>query len=79
MDEDRGGDGVADTIRGLVDDMPGAARGAIGTARDLYRRGAMAVTRTSGDSGALMLMAGGAAIAGLSWLLVRRAKRKPRA
>ncbi|WP_419825280.1 hypothetical protein [Sphingomonas sp.] len=62
---------LADGVRDALDDVPEAARGAFDTGRDLYRRGAMAVTRTAGDNGALMLLAGGAAVAGLSWLWLR--------
>jgi LPXTG-motif cell wall-anchored protein len=55
--------------------MPEAARGAIDGGRALYRRGAIAVTETAGDNGALILLAGGAAAAGLSWLWLRARKR----
>jgi hypothetical protein len=65
----------ADGMRALFDDMPQAGRGAIGTGRDLYRRGAIAVARTAGDNGALILLAGGAAAAGLSWLWLRVRER----
>ena len=63
---------VRDTILDLIDDAPGAAREAVQTGRDYYRRGAAAVTRTAGDNTALTLLAAGVAVAAVSWLVFGR-------
>lgn len=45
---------------------------ALGAARLLSRRAAGAVARSGGDHGALTLLAAGAAMGALSWLIARR-------
>jgi len=66
---------VRGKVRGLIEEAPAAARDAVDTGRDYYRRGTAAVTRTMGDNTALVLLAAGAAGAALGWLAFSRRKR----
>ncbi len=66
---------VREKVRDLIEDAPTAARGAVDTGRDYYRRGTAAVTRTMGDNTGLVLLAAGAAGAALGWLVFSRRKR----
>ena len=66
---------VRDKVRDLIDEAPTAARDAVDTGRDYYRRGTAAVTRTMGDNTGLVLLAAGAAGAALGWLVFNRRKK----
>ena len=66
---------VRNKVRDLIDDAPAAARGAVDTGRDYYRRGTAAVANTMGDNTALVLLAAGAAGAALGWFAFSRRKR----
>lgn len=59
-------------VREMLDNAPAAARGAVATGRDLYHRGADAVTRSATDNTALTLFAAGVAVAAVSWLILGR-------
>jgi uncharacterized protein YjbJ (UPF0337 family) len=69
---------VREKVRDLIDEAPATAREAVDTGRDLYARGAAAVTRTAGDNTALAVLAAGVAGAALSWFLWS-SSRKPEA
>ena len=63
---------VRDKVKDLIDDAPATARDAVDTGRDYVRRGAAAVTRTTGDNTALILLAAGVVGAALGWLALSR-------
>jgi LPXTG-motif cell wall-anchored protein len=67
---------VRDKVKDLIDDAAPAARDAVETGRDYARRGAAAVTRTTGDNTALILLAAGVAGAALGWLALGRRRNK---
>ncbi len=59
-------------VREMLDAAPAAARDAVATGRDYYRRGSEAVTRNATDNTALTLLAAGVAVAAVSWLVFGR-------
>jgi len=67
---------VRDKVKDLLDDAPAAAREAVDTGRDYVRRGATAITSTTGDNGALILLAAGVAGAAFGWFAFRRGAGK---
>jgi uncharacterized protein YjbJ (UPF0337 family) len=68
-----------DAVRGLLDGAPAAARDAVATGRDYYRRGTAAVTTRATDNTALTLLAAGVAVAAVSWLVFGRRRGKDEA